>query len=329
MTQVAGVNVVVAAYQETAFGVNPSPTPSGRIVYFKSLGLTASQNMIESEIMRAGRGMPRSSRGNIAVSGPLETTLAPQSVGFWLKQILGGVATAGAAAPYTHTFKPDTLPAGFVIERDFRTVIANKVDRFNGLKVSSATFNFPQEGAASVSMQLEGKKYTIDTAPLDATLDDPGHTEWSGFQGIVKRGGTQIGGILSATLKVENELDGNTYCFPGAGETPGQRFGLREGRSKISGTIDTVFENFSLIDLALAGTATGFHWLYTFGAGTGATVGNESLSFEVTDCELALQTPPIDTPSGMRVSFNYMGFLSGTDLGLEVVLKNTIAGASL
>lgn len=326
MTQVSGVDVVVAAYQESTFGADPT-SADGRLVYFKPpLNLSASQNMIESEIMVKGRGLPRPSRGNIAASGTLETTLAPTSIGFWLKQILGAPATT-EAAPYTHVFKPTALPS-FILERDFTAKIATKVDRFNGCKVASATFNFPQQGAASVSMQIEGKRYTVSTAALDATLTDTGHVEWSGFQGVVKRGGSQIGGVLSATVQVENEMNTDTYCFPASGETPGQRFSLSEGRARISGTIETVFNDFTLIDLAAAGTATSFSWTFTHGTGAG-TAGNEQMIVEITDCEIPLTAPTIETPAGLRVSIPFMGYLNSTELGLKITLKNAIAGASL
>lgn len=327
-TQVAGVDVVVAAYQETTFGVDPSPTPSGRLVYFSSLNLAANQNMIDSTIMAAGRGTPRPSRGNIAVSGNLDTTLAPTSLGWWLKQILGDPTTTGETAPYTHVFKPAALLPGFIIERDFTDIIANKVDKFNGLRVASASFGFPQEGAATLSMTLAGKKYSIGTAPLDAILSDPGHTEWSGFQGVVKQGGSVVGGIMSAQLQIDNELNTDTYCFPGTGETAGLVYALREGRAKISGTVELVFKDFTLLDLAAAGTPTSFEWIYTHGSGAG-TAGNEQASFKVTDCDIPLTTPVIDTPSGMRLSVPFTAYQDGTDLGVEVTLKNAIAKADL
>lgn len=327
-TQVAGVDVVVAAYQETTFGVDPSPSPSGRLVYYSSLTLSANQNMLDSTIMSSGRGTPRPSRGNIAVAGNLDTTLAPTSLGFWLKQILGDPTTTGETAPYTHVFKPDTLLPGFVIERDFTEIVANKVDKFNGLRVASAAFNFPQEGAATLSMTLQGKRYSIGTTPLDANLDDPGHREWAGFQGVVKQGGSVIGGALSATLQIDNQIDTGTYCFPGTGETAGLVYALREGRAKISGTIDVVFKDFALLDLALAGTPTSFEWVYTFGTGAGSA-GNEQVTFAVTDCEIPLTTPTIDTPSGMRLSVPFTAYQDDTDRGLSVTLKNAIAKANL
>lgn len=327
MAQLSGTDIAVGLYQEATFGVDPV-SPNGRRCYFSSFGVAASQNEIEDPVMRAGRGSSRPVKGNIAVAGTIATTLAPQSAGFWLKQILGDVATTGASSPYTHTFKPGALPPGFIAEKDYTSKIASKVERFNGLRVSSAEFGFVQEGPITLSMNVEGKRYSINAAPLDATLTDPGHRGWAGFNGVVKRGGSVIGGVRGATMTVENNLATDIYCYPDTGETPGQRFSLAEGQARISGSIDLVFQDFTLIDLAAADTATSFEWTYTFGTGAG-TATNEAIKFSLNYCSLPLNSPAIETPSGMQITVPFTAFTEGADLGLIVELKNAIAGADL
>jgi hypothetical protein len=327
MAQLSGTDIAVGLYQETVFGADPDPA-DGRLCYFSSFGIAATQNEVEDPVMRAGRGSSRPVKGNVAVSGAVATTLSPQSAGFWLRQILGHVTSTGEAAPYTHVFKPGALPVGFVAEKDYTSKLASKVERFNGLRVSSADFGFVQEGPVTLSVNCEGKRYSIGTAPLDATLSDPGHRAWAGFNGVVKREGTVIGGVRGATLKIENNLATDIYCFPAASETPGQRFSLPEGQAKISGSIDLVFQDFTLIDLAAADTATAFEWTYTFGTGAG-TAGNEQITFALNYCSLPLNSPAIETPSGMQVSVPFTAFQDGADLGLIVTLKNAISGAAL
>lgn len=327
MAQLSGTDIAVGLYQETVFGADPAPA-NGRLAYISSVGLAASQTEIEDPVMRAGRGSARPVKGNIAVSGAIATTLAPQSAGFWLKQILGSVASTGASAPYTHVFKPGALLPGFVLEKDYTSKLANKVERFNGLRVASAELGFVQEGPITLSLNCEGKRYSVNAAVLDATLTDPGHRAWAGFNGVVKRGGAVIGGVRGATLTIENNLATDIYCYPDVGETPGQRFSLAEGQVKVSGSIDLVFQDFTLIDLAAADTATSFEWTYTFGTGAG-TANNEQISFALNYCSLPLNSPSIETPSGMQITVPFTAFAEGSDLGLIVTLKNAIAGADL
>lgn len=327
MAQVSGSDVVVAIYHEDAWGEDPV-APDGKKLYYTSLGVQASQNMIDDPTITGGRGTARSGRGNVDVSGNMDVVIAPENFGTLLTHILGTPVTTGASAPFTHTFIPKALPAGFIIEKDWTSKLTGKVERFNGCRCTSAQFQFPQEGFATCSLSISGKVYTINSAVLDATLTDPGHSGFTGFKGIVQRGGTQIGGVRSMTMAVENNIDTGIYTFPASGGTAGERFALPEGRCKISGSLDLVFENFTLVELALAGTETNFQAIYETGAGDG-TAGDEYLSFDINHCDLQLVSPPIETESGLSLTVNYNGFFSGSDMGLEVVLMNAVAAADL
>lgn len=327
MAQISGSDIVVAVYDEATFGVDPG-TPAGQKVYYTSLNVAANQGQVDDATISGGRGVRRSGRGNVDVSGSMGIVVAPENVGRWLKHILGTPVTTGASTPYTHTYIPKALPAGFIIEKDYTSKLASKIERFNGCRIASANFNFPQEGFATCDLTISGKRYSINAAVLDASLTDPGHNGLTGFKGVVSRAGTQLGGITSMSLTVDNSMDTGIYAFPGTGETAGERFSLPEGRAMISGTIEAVFQDFTLIDLALAGTETSFKILYTTGTGAG-TAGNESLSIEIDHADIPLASPSIETESGLKVSIPFKGFASGADLGLEVILKNAVAAADL
>jgi hypothetical protein len=317
---------------ETAYGALPQ-TPVGRKCYISTFELVSSQNQLVSPIISGGRGKRMPSQGNIAVAGTVNTTIAPETMGFWLKHALGAPVTTGtgepAAAPWTHTFRPKALPVGFWAAKDYETKLADKVELFNGCRIASMDMAFPQEGPATFAMQILGKSHSIITAPPDASIDDPGHNEFSGFEGIVKIGGTQVGGVTSLTLRLDNEMPGGPYVFPATGASPGYRGSNPEGQAAISGTIETVFEDFSLFDAALASTDTTFEVILSRGDGDG-TVGDEKVSFLIDHSLIARASPPLNTASGMLVSLSFNGFASGaTDMGLVVVLLNSIAAAAL
>lgn len=326
--QVSGVDVVVALYTETAYGADPSPA-NGRKAYLSRMDLSAERNLIQSPIITAGRGVPEPGQGNLAVSGSLETTIAPQTIGFWLTQLLGTPTTSGSTAPYTHIFRPAPLPVGFQIEKDYRAKIANKVERYTGLRVASGDFRLPQEGYGTLSMNLMGKNNSINASVLDATIDDPGHVGWTGFSGVVKKGGSQIGGVTEMTIRVDNTMPGGPYCFPASGGSSGLRYANPEGRAVITGTIACVFEDFTLLDAALAGTDTSFTVEYVFGTGAG-TAGNEKLTITVDHSLISYKSPPLDTESGLMLNLSFNGFMEGaTDKGLACTLLNAISGANL
>lgn len=326
--QVSGVDVVVALYKESTYGFDPSPTV-GRKAYLSKLDLSAEEQLINSPIITGGRGLPEPGRGNLAVSGSVETTLSPHTVGFWLTQLLGAPTTTGSASPYTHVFRPAALPVGFQVEKDYTSKITGKVERFSGIRIAKGDFKLSQEGFATLSCSLMGQNHTINAAVLDATLDDPGHVAWTGFQGVIQKNGTQIGGVTELAISVDNTMPGGPYCFPASGGTAGLRYANPEGRAVITGSISCVFEDFALLDLALAGTDTAFSVVYAFGTGAG-TAGNEKLTISVDHCLLARKSPPLDTESGLMLTLNFSGFAEGsTDKGLVCTLLNAISGANL
>lgn len=133
---------------------------------------------------------------------------------------------------------------------------------------------------------------------------------------------------MSASLSIENGMDTSLYTFPATGATAGERGALPEGLARITGSLETVFEDFTTLDLAKAGTDTTFEWIYQTGTGIG-TAGNEYLSFLVNHSDIMLASPPIETASGLKVTYNFNAFASGADMGLLVTLKNAVAAAAL
>ena len=327
MAQVSGADVKLGIYHESTWGVDPG-TPAGKRRYFSTCGVNAVQNAVDDPTIAGGRGVRRSGRGNLDISGPLDVVIAPENFGTLLYHILGVPVTVGVATPYTHTFIPKTLPPGFILEKDYTAKIASKVERFNGCRVASAQLSFPQEGFATCSISVSGKRHSINAAVLDDTLTDFGNDGFSGLQGVVKRGGVQVGGVLSASLSIDNSMDTSLYTFPASGATAGERGALPEGLARITGQIETVFEDFTIVDLAKAGTDTTFEWIYQHGTGDG-TAGNEYLSFLVDHSDIMLASPPIETASGLKVTYNFNAFASDPAMGLLVTLKNAVPAVSL
>lgn len=324
MPQISGIDVRVIGYDETSYGVDPSPTPAGRVLNLSKLSLTGTQKLVDSPILTAGRGRLRPARGNIEVTGGASTTLAPNTLGWWLKYILGAPVTTGASSPYTHTFIPKTLPIGIALDKDYTSKLASKVERFNGVRVASADFKFPQQGAATLDMSLLGTNHQIKTSVLDASPDTYAHDQWSGFNGLVKVDGTQVGNIISGGLKIDNSMPGGPFCFPAAGGVAGVRTSNPEGRALISGSLEMVFEDFTLLEAAIAGTGKEFIFEYKFGTGAG-TAGNEKVTFKVTNADLERLSPTLETESGLILTMAYQGYAVSPAMGLEVVLMNSQA----
>lgn len=329
---VLGSAVRVALYDEVTYKVSSGLT-LGMLAYFTECGITPKRNAVQANTISADRNRSIPGAGNIDVSGPLNVELAPQTVGFYLRHILGAPTTVGASAPYTHTFRPGTLPVGLLVEKNWVTAgITSKVEHMLGCRVADATFDVPQEGACTLALNLQGAKYTIAAAPLDATLADPGHTGWFAPDVTLNIGGSASTICKSAQIKVMNNLDTARYTLGTAGE----RIDCPEGFADCSGSVTAIVDTtlFSaFIDKANARTDTSLQLVYTFGAGTGASAGNEKLTLTLDHALIDLASPPINSPGGMEVSFTFNAFKSGaTDKGLVAVLlsplANTVISAS-
>lgn len=304
MAQIAGTDILVGLYDETTFGLTPSD-PSGIVLAYKSLGVSASQESVVNDIITSGRGVSRPGKGNIDVTGSLVTTFAPATCAFFLKHIFG--------EPTAGVYTPGALPPGFIIEKDYTSKVASRVERFNGCRVKSATFTFNQSGYVDLSIDIAGKRYGIYPEVLDSALTEYEHEAWTGFQGIVKLNGVRIGGVMSGSVTIDNEIDTSMYAFPGPDDTPGERMSLPEGLAKITGQMEVVFENFDLIDIANAGTAVSLEWVYTNADG-------KKITFAITPCEIPLTSPTIESRSGLKVTYSFSAFVNEAAEGLTVTL---------
>lgn len=321
---VLGSAVKVALYDEVIYKSTTSVT-KGMLAYYTECSLAASRNNVQPNTISSDRSRPRPGAGNYDISGNLNVELAPETVGFFLRHVLGAPTTTGASAPYTHTFRPTALPTGLIVEKDWTDNIASKVEHFLGCRVGQATIDIPQEGAATLSMQLQGAKYAIADAVLDASLADPGHTGWFAPDCTVKVGGSTVTTVKSVQFTVNNNMDGGRYALGSGGE----RIDLPEGFADVTGSVTAIVSTdlFSgYIDKAVARTDTALEVILTFGNGLGGSAGNENLSIKLDHAQIELATPPITSPGGMEVSFTFTSYKSGsTDKGMVAVLLSPLA----
>lgn len=322
---VLGSAVRVALYDEVTYKTSAGLT-LGMLGYFTECGLAAQRNAVQSNTLAADRSRSIRGAGNIDVSGSYNLEVAPQHVGFFLRHILGAPTTTGASAPYTHVFRPTALPVGLLVEKNWVPAgITSKVEHFLGCRVADATFDFPQEGAVTLALSLQGAKYTIAAAPLDATLADPGHTGWFAPDVTLTIGGSASLIVKSANIKITNNLQTDRYTLGTAGE----RVDCPEGFADVTGSITAIVDTtlFSaFIDKAQARTDTALSLICTSGAGTGASAGNEKLTLTLDHALIDLTSAPINSPGGIEVSFTFNAFKSGaTDKGLVATLLSPLA----
>ena len=155
-----GINAEVAIAEEVTYG---SSTGIGAKQYFDAVseGVVLENPNIVSSRLRGGR-LPTASAlvkgGRKRVTGNLELEVQTQSIGWFLKHLLGSVSTTGSVVPYTHTFTLGNLPIGLhtFVKRD------TTVFTYKGCRINTTEF--------SVSDQM--LRATVGILGQDATTGD-------------------------------------------------------------------------------------------------------------------------------------------------------------
>lgn len=320
MPQARGSQSAVAIFDESTYATDPG-APDGTKLYIVDSGVRAAQSLLLPNSLTSTRARSRSKRGNVNVSGSVNTEISAENIGKILKHAMGANTTTGAG-PYTHTLTIGSLPVSMVLEHDFGANIsgAGRYEKFNGCRIRGASFNFPQEGYCTASFDVLGAKRTLGSAALDATITDNGHTPFSSFEGSMQEGGSAIATVTQLQFSIDNDLDDSVYCWGGSG----QRRAAPEGFATISGTLTALFEDAMLINKGINDTASSIKVTLTRGTGLGSS-GNESIEFFLQNLVYEQTSPGIPGPRGLLLSLPFQGFITGGTSPLQVTIKNAIS----
>jgi len=318
MPQARGSQTSTILVEESTYGADPG-APDAQQLYVVRNTLASNQNLLQSNTLSTSRERQSPIAGNIAVSGDIEFELGAESMGTILKHVLGSNTTSGSD-PYTHTMTLGDLPVGFIIEKDYGANITNRYEKFNGCRVASAAFNFPNEGVPTATLSIIGATSVMGTSSIDATVTDNGHTSFSAFDASIEEGGSSIAYVESVEFTVDNELDDSAYVVGGSGV----RRALPEGFSTVSGTITALFESDALLTKAIAGTETSLKIALTRGTGDGSA-GNEYMEFFIQQLQLERTSAPIEGPGGLKLTMPFQAYISGSTSALQTIVKNAVA----
>lgn len=169
---------------------------------------------------------------------------------------------------------------------------------------------------------------TLGQSPLDASVTDPGHTPFDGASIIsVKEGGSTIANVNSIdNLAIENGLDTSdkTYVIGGGG----RRKSLPEGITKVSGTLNALFEDMTLYRKAVRYTESSLEIIFRHGTGAGSA-GNEQLKATIPELVYAPNTPAVEGPSGILVSLPFEAYYDNDSAASAMWLELKNAEATI
>ena len=294
-----------SAFNETFAKHHPT------VLYITNESVRMSRNLITSNTLRSTRQPTKPVRGNEEVSGDINFELSPQC-GRLLKHAIGTYSTpwSGGEGIYYHQFKIGDLPS-MSIEKGFKDLATDKYFQYSGIKVNSLRISARTEGLIESSVSVMGAEEAIsNSAVLDDSPSDLGHTPFDGFGGSVYINNTIAAVVTEADFTLENGLDGNTYVMDGTG----LRYSLPEGMTKITGNVRCLFtdESFAFYEAAEAHTEKALKFIFTNGTGAG-TAGNEKLTFFFDEVLFKPQAPVIQGPTGLLVELPFEAFYENYD----------------
>lgn len=223
---------------------------------------------------------------------------------------------------YEHHFTIGDLPLGLTIERDYGSNISSsgRFERFHGCRVASMALNFPQNDYVTADFQFKGASSTLDSAALDATPTDNGHTSFSTASvTTLEEGGATVATISEWGATLNNSLDETSFA-----QGDNARSDLPEGDAKISGSVSGMFRDVSMLTKAINNTTTSLRSVMKRGTGDG-TAGNEYIETYVQNLVYERKSPEVNGPGGVRFNWAFQGFKVGTDLGLKIIVRNLVA----
>ena len=327
MSQVTGAITRILKWAETTFNTTPG-TPVAKLMAVQSFGLKFDEARDADPTLSGYRGAARAVAGRQNVGGSIVVTPAPESIGSWLRDLIGVPTTTGVG-PYTHTFTPNAsganaLPAGSGFEVDYSSRItgAGRFLVYNGTRCASGTFNFPTQGVPTLTLEYLGASMDSDNvATLDASPEVSGHTGW----GVKNIALSFDAGALSICLEslsftISNDLDDSAFCIANGA----QRHALAEGQFLLTGALVAFFDTAALMNKALADTDLAAVITLSRGNGLGSAA-NESLVFTIPVAVVAPTTPPVDGPKGLKLSTTFSAHRESGEIGFTAVLKNAIA----
>ncbi len=293
---------------ETNFGETPA-MPTAIKLPFETSGIKASQTLNEDNTIRNNRNPAQPSRGYIDVSGQTVVPVDTIAFGYWLKALFGDPETTGEG-PYTHVFKPNDTQPSVVIERGFTDI--GKYLLYNGCKVSSVSIDVGGEGGQNANIDVMGANETPGDASFAATPTSLSLLRFDRFQAAVTIGDALAAKITAGQINLNAALDGNQYLIGGQG----LRGDIPEGIFQASGSITALFEDLTLLDLAVNGTESAVTFTWTNGA--------NSLEIKFPEVVFERNSPGIDGPQGIVIEMPFRGYYDDAveEAAVQVTLTN-------
>ncbi len=309
MARASGARAKMLLIEEVSYGTIPG---SGYVeVPFITSTLGADQPLQDSDLLGIGRDGGEPLKDALTADGDVRVPLDVRAVGYWLKGAFGAPVTSGAG-PYTHSFRSGgwTLPS-FSVEVGMPEVPSFAM--YSGVMVDEISLDMARTGLASMTAKLIAQNERLLTATEDAAPTVPVMTRFTNWMGSVRRDGTEIGNVVSASFRYANQMD-RIEGLTGDGLIEG----ADPSRALVEGNVVMRFADTTMLQLAIDGTSCELDFRFD--------LSPHVLSFKAHEVFLPRPRREITGPRGIQASFAWKG-AKDASLGraVTVTLVNDVA----
>ncbi len=308
MADALGINARMLGRTETVYGT--APAGNWTKLPFVSAELGSVQGLLASDVLGLGRDPAAPARDKVDLDGQVVVPVDLRAIGQWLTWMLGPPTTTdtAGAAPYTHVFASGAavLPS-FALEIG----LPDKGDYFvnTGLGVDSLALAFQRSGQAAGTIQLVGQKETRAGASAGGTPATAAFTRFGQFQGTIRKDGTALGNVVSASATFANGLEKAEVI-----REDGLIAGWLPGVTAFTGQMTVRFTDNVLLALAEAGGTCELTLGYVLSA-------SQSLLFTAHEVHLPKPKQKIAGPGGLQAIYDWQ---AARDDGLGKMLTVTL-----
>lgn len=243
----------IAVVPEVTWGTTPA-TPAFNLLQVTSFGLNLTRNELKDQSLHSDRMQRYSITGNSQVGGSIALEYCNDSTTDAL------LASAMKNAWATNVLTTGSTDTSFSFEHG--AMDTNLFSLYTGVTVAKASIALAQNAEVKLSMDLIGRSMTAGTTPVTGATygSEPQLSPFTHFAGTIKEGGA-VCGYLSA---VQIDINANSAPNFALGDTYAKNVAM--GMSEVTGSLTAYFQDLTLLNKFLNGTASSIDITVTDGA---------------------------------------------------------------
>jgi hypothetical protein len=289
-----GAQHSMAYIAETTYGITPtSPTFTPLSNTGTTLGI--SKDGIESETLRGDRQVEDFRHGNKSIAGDVSSELSYAVFDDILEAVMCGSWS-------TDVLKAGTTRRSFTIERKFADLAAPEWHRNTGCEFNTIGLSVSPNAMVTATFGVVGKDLSIGTTALSGSSysADSTNKPFDSFTGSIQEGGSAIATVTALEINLENGIE---PLFAIGSQTT-QRPSI--GKSRLTGTCTTYFENSTLYNKFLNETESSMQLVLTDLDGNSYTIDLPRLKYNSGQ-------PDVSGEGAITIAMEFVGLYDTTD----------------